>query len=92
LFRAAVYMNPSFWQARYLLGVELTAAEKIPEAQEQFAEVVRFRPDFARAHLNLGVTLAKQGKLDDALGEFQTPLDPFSTAPIWCCASRKQTL
>jgi tetratricopeptide (TPR) repeat protein len=67
-------MNPSFWQARYLLAVELTAGEKLPEAQEQFAEVVRFRPDFARAHLNLGVTLAKQGKVDDALGEFQATL------------------
>ncbi len=68
-------MNPAFWQAHYLLGVELAAGDKIEEAQEQFAEAVRFRPDFAKAHLNLGVTLAKQGKVDDALNEFQTTLE-----------------
>jgi tetratricopeptide (TPR) repeat protein len=36
--------------------------------------VVRIRPDFARAHLNDGVALAKLGKLDEALKEFQITL------------------
>jgi tetratricopeptide (TPR) repeat protein len=36
--------------------------------------VVRFRPDFPRAHLNYGVALAKQGKLEPALKEFQFTL------------------
>ena len=67
-------MNPKFWQARYLLGGELAAEGKIEEAQVQFSEVVRIRPDFARAHLNDGVALAKLGKLDEALKEFQITL------------------
>src|SRR5688572_19488524 len=45
LFQAAVWMNPRFWQARYLLGVELALAEHVEEAEAQFAEVVRLRPD-----------------------------------------------
>jgi lipoprotein NlpI len=36
--------------------------------------VVRIRPDFALGHLTYGVALAKQGKLQEALGEFQTTL------------------
>jgi tetratricopeptide (TPR) repeat protein len=73
-FRDAVWMNPNFWQARYLLGMELAEAGKIDEAQAQFSEVVRIRPDFERAHLNYGVALAKLGKLDAALKEFQITL------------------
>lgn len=78
-FEAAVWMNPGFWQARYLLGVELAAQENVPAAQTQFAEVIRLRPDFAKAHLNLGVALAKGRKLDEAAREFRTVLRLDST-------------
>jgi Flp pilus assembly protein TadD len=71
---SAVWMNPTFWQARYLLGMELVADGQGEEAQAQFSEVVRLRPDFARAHLIYGVGLAKQGKLDEAVKEFQITL------------------
>jgi tetratricopeptide (TPR) repeat protein len=47
---------------------------KYAEAQAQFPEVIRYRPDFAPAHLYLGITLAKQGKTDPALLEFQKTL------------------
>jgi Flp pilus assembly protein TadD len=47
---------------------------KIREAQEQFAEVVRLRPDYALGHLNLGVALVKQGRVDDAAVQFQETL------------------
>jgi tetratricopeptide (TPR) repeat protein len=73
-FHSAVWMNPTFWQARYLLGMELVADGQGEEAQAQFSEVVRLRPDFARAHLIYGVGLAKQGKLDEAVKEFQITL------------------
>src|SRR5258705_348219 len=71
-FQAAVFMNPNFWQARYLLGVELAADEKVEEAAAQFKEVVRLRPDLAKAHFNLGVALGKQRKVEEALNEFRT--------------------
>jgi tetratricopeptide (TPR) repeat protein len=67
-------MNPQFWQARYLLGIELAEEKKVDEAQAQFVEVTRLRPDFAKAHLNYAVSLAKQGKLPEALKEFQVTL------------------
>jgi predicted Zn-dependent protease len=76
-------MNPKFWQARYLLGMVLAAEGKIEEAQTQFSEVVRIRPDFALGHLNYGVALSKQGKLHEALAELQitlqlNPADKFA--------------
>jgi superkiller protein 3 len=69
-----VQLEPEFWQARYLLGVELAAQGKIEEARAQFSAAIRYRPDFAPSHLNLGVLLAKQEKPDQALAEFRTTL------------------
>jgi tetratricopeptide (TPR) repeat protein len=73
-FQAAVWMNSTFWQARYLLGMELAAEGRIEEAQAQFSEAARIRPDFALAHLNKGVALANQGKWQEALEEFRITL------------------
>ncbi len=81
-FRNAIWMNPKFWQARYLLGGELAAKTQIEEAQAQFSAVVSIRPDLAPGHLNDGVALAELGKLDEALKEFQMALqlDPTNKA------------
>jgi Flp pilus assembly protein TadD len=48
------------------------------EAQAQFEEVVRLRPDDAEAHLNLGIALARQQRFEKALEQFQATirLDP----------------
>jgi len=35
-----------------------------------FSEAVRIKPDYAGAHFNLGVALAQQGRLDEAIGHF----------------------
>ena len=80
-FQAAIQMNPSFWQARYWLGMELAKDGQTEEAQAQFSEVVRIRPDFARAHLVYGVGLGREGRLQEALKEFQITLqlDPTNT-------------
>jgi Flp pilus assembly protein TadD len=59
--REAVRLRPGFWEARYLLGVELALRGDIPGAKGQFSEVVRLNPRYALAHLNLGVALANQG-------------------------------
>jgi len=72
--RQVVRLKNDFWEARYLLGVELATQERLPEAQAQFAEAVRLRPDFALAHLNLGVALAKQARLREAAVHFQETL------------------
>src|SRR5438309_942884 len=36
--REAIRLRPAFWEARYLLGVELAFQGKIQEAQDQFSE------------------------------------------------------
>ena len=53
---------------------DLAAQGKIGEARVQFLAATRYRPDFAPAHLNLGLILAKLGKPDQALREFGTTL------------------
>jgi Flp pilus assembly protein TadD len=52
----------------------MTRGQHVEEAKAQFAETVRLRPDFAKAHVNLGVALARERKLDQALTEFKIAL------------------
>lgn len=80
--RALLNAKPDFWQAHYMLGMELAANGKIEEAQKEFAATVHYRPDFAPAHLYLGTTLVAQKKPDQALAEFRTvlQLDPANSA------------
>ncbi|MBI4658631.1 MAG: tetratricopeptide repeat protein [Verrucomicrobia bacterium] len=72
--RKAAELGTGFWEARYLLGVELATQGRLDEAQGQFLDVIRIRPDFALAHLNLGVALAKKSRLKDAADQFRETL------------------
>ena len=47
-FRTLLQQVPAFWQARFLLGAELAAGGRNAEAEAQFAEVLRYRPDYAQ--------------------------------------------
>jgi tetratricopeptide (TPR) repeat protein len=47
-FRSLLAQVPAFWQARYLLGNELASCGRVAEAQAEFAQVLRDRPDYAR--------------------------------------------
>ena len=38
-------------------------------------EAVRLKPDYARAHFNLGGVLTQRGQLDAAIEEFQNALN-----------------
>jgi len=80
--QGVVQAAPEFWQAHYLLGIELAASGKNKEAQTELSEAVRYRPDFAPAHLYLGVTLAAQKKSAEALAEFRKvlQLDPANAS------------
>ena len=81
-FELILQRDTGCWQARYLLGLELAAQGKTEEARTQFLAATRYRPDFAPAHLNLGIMLAKQEKPDQALAEFRLTLqlDPTNQA------------
>ena len=80
--QAVVKAKPEFWQAHYLLGIDLAANGKNPEAQKELSEAIHYRPDFAPAHLYLGITLAAQKETIQALAEFRTvlQLDPSSVS------------
>jgi len=74
--RGVVKARPEFWQAHYMLGIELAGDETA--AQREFDAVVHDRPDFAPAHLSLGTILAAEKKSQQALAQFRIvlQLDP----------------
>lgn len=80
--QGVVQAKPDFWQAHYLLGIELAASGKNQEAEKELSEATRYRPDFAPAHLYLGISLATQKKSEEALAEFRTvlKLDPANAS------------
>ncbi|MGA9777713.1 MAG: tetratricopeptide repeat protein [Verrucomicrobiia bacterium] len=80
--QAVVKAKPDFWQAHYLLGIQLAANGKNAEAEREFLEAIHYRPDFAPAHLYLGIALAAQKKPTQALAEFRTvlQLDPANSS------------
>jgi tetratricopeptide (TPR) repeat protein len=45
------------------------------EAISEYERAVEINPDFAEAHNNLGVAYAGQGRLDDAIGEFEEAIE-----------------
>ena len=60
--------------------------DQITDARGEFAEVVRLKSEFPAGHLNLGVALMKQGRLDEAQSQFEETLrlEPANqTAPSY---------
>jgi hypothetical protein len=45
----------------YSQGVDLMYAKNFAAAQVKFEQAIRYKPDFAEAHNNLGFTLRQQG-------------------------------
>jgi superkiller protein 3 len=63
------------------LGVELGRLGKPAPAEQEFRQVLRLDPDSIEARADLGIALYEQGKLDDALKQFEdvlhrNPKDP----------------
>ena len=44
------------------------------EAITHYMEALRLRPDYVSAHNNLGITLADQGRVDEAIHQFSETL------------------
>jgi tetratricopeptide (TPR) repeat protein len=63
--------------AHEVLGQLLEAEGRIPEAIARYKEAIRLRPDFGKAHVELGALLARQGNRAAAAAEFRAALaDP----------------
>jgi Tfp pilus assembly protein PilF len=81
--RAAVAAEPKNGELRYLYGSSLATARHLDEAEVQYRESLRLRPDFAGAYQGLGVIQKWRGDLAAAIPLFRkaAALDPkFSQA------------
>jgi tetratricopeptide (TPR) repeat protein len=57
--------------AHEVLGQLLEAAGKIPEAVSHYKEAIHLRPDFGKAHVELGEVLKRKGDRVGAASEFR---------------------
>ncbi len=66
-YASEVNKHPDDASARYGLGLARLYEQKWGRAAEQFTKVVEIEPEFADAHANLAVCLARLGKPEEAL-------------------------
>lgn len=76
--RAAVDAEPKDGELRYLFASSLARARRLDEAETQYRESLRLRPDFAGAYQGLGVIQKWRGDLAAAIPFFRkaAALDP----------------
>ena len=68
---AALRADPEMAEAHELLGSLFAGKQQLAEAGHEYAEAVRLKPDFARAHLDLARVLAAQGDMPGAVKQLQ---------------------
>jgi tetratricopeptide (TPR) repeat protein len=79
--RLAVEASPRDAGLRYDFANALASEKRLEEAQAEYREVLRLKPDFAGAEENLAVTYKWQDRLDLAIPHFRraSKLDPNLT-------------
>jgi Tfp pilus assembly protein PilF len=60
-----------FSGARYNFGTALSSMGQMTRAMEQYRQALRFRPEYAPAHNNLGHGLLAMAKPDEAAHHFR---------------------
>ncbi len=66
--------NPREYRALNLLGMIRAQQQRNAEAEKIFKTVIQQKPDFAGAHVNLGLLYLQTSRLDDAVVQFQEAL------------------
>lgn len=66
--------NPRDYRALNLLGMVRAQQQRNAEAERIFKNVIQQEPDFAGAHVNLGLLYLQMSRLDDAIPQFQEAL------------------
>jgi tetratricopeptide (TPR) repeat protein len=56
------------------LGFEYAFLQDWPKAEREVRRAIKLKPDFARAHVNLGMILSRNGQFDQALASFRKVL------------------
>jgi tetratricopeptide (TPR) repeat protein len=64
--QAAISADQNLAEAHELLGGLLARKKQLGEAAAEYQKALQVRPDFGRAHLDLGLVLAAQGDLTAA--------------------------
>ncbi len=82
-FAAEARKNPMDPEASYYLANALSAVGRGVEAIAPLENVVRVKPDYATAHIDLGVLLAQQGRMPEAARHYTEAirLDPANDLP-----------
>jgi len=74
LFKNALRVTDSNYQAYNHLGRALAEAEKYEEAADHYREAIRISPNYMDAYNNLGIAQMKQGIYDEALSSYAQAL------------------
>jgi Flp pilus assembly protein TadD len=73
-FRKALELDPACASAHFNLAVTSVQAGRFAEAESHYRQALHGRPT-AETHNGLGYVLARQGRTDEAVGEFRTAID-----------------
>lgn len=71
ILRGMVAANPSDSFARYGLAMEYVKGGALPDAVEEFRQLLAVNPNYAAAYFHGGQALEKLGKIDEARGMYQ---------------------
>jgi spermidine synthase len=58
----------------YARGTDLLVARRYPDAIDELRAALKWNPDSAEAHNNLGIALASMGRMNEAVNEFRQAL------------------
>jgi tetratricopeptide (TPR) repeat protein len=84
VFQHAVDVTSDNYLAHHNLGVALAELpDGLTPAVAEYREALRIKPNYLRAHTDLGSAYAKMGRLPDAVSEFRAALalDPDAAIP-----------
>jgi Tfp pilus assembly protein PilF len=82
LYRAAIQLDPSLFEAHYNLALALEKTGRRAEAASEYRETLRLRPAYTAASLNLGAALYGEKRYQEAIEVYRDALarDPRSEA------------
>lgn len=72
--QSILHESPSDYQAMDLLGILRAQERREPEAEKLFREVIKQDPEFAGAHIHLGLLYLQMGQPENAIPELQEGL------------------
>jgi Flp pilus assembly protein TadD len=85
-FRAAVRLNPRYYQAQSNLALNLVRVGRADEAIAAARAALRVNPRFGQAHNTLGMALAQKGRPLEAIASYREAL---RLIPDWPPAMRR---